>query len=477
MKRKILAAALALLLTSCGGGLFPPETSDPAGSSGESVVPETVLPGTEEPRVLPVSVDGQILIADTNGNEIFAGRGVYLLPDIFTNEPAYIVKRRYESMDRSEDDWVIDAKIFSTLYDLTGKELRPERECMYVTAFGDYLVSVENAYRGGMLERVSTGERLLDGVVYTSILGQKYVALSDADSEPMAWIDREGNFRDVGDFWSCYQSGNPDYYITHDRDYTLQGVVDQNLETVLPLAYQSLNVVGDYILTWDGTTSQALLLPECREVLALEGRRLNYFDGEVGIAGAGADDWGYQLVDARGEPLHEEAFDYFLPDYANAPCLAFATTDQYGNAVLLDRQGRVLLRQAGASVTPLLRDRYLLSWWEQDSGEGAAAGVSHCMVLDSKGGTVVPDGRYSWISQVWGMDGSSGYLQGASESSGYSVLDLLNADCSLRISGLREIYGISGDYISVQKGFSAGIMDLDGNWRYKTSIFHSISDE
>jgi hypothetical protein len=73
--------------------------------------------------------------------------------------------------------------------------------------------------------------------------------------------------------------------------------------------------------------------------------------------------------------------------------------------------------------------------------------------------------------------GDSGYYN-ASYNGGADtqLVDLLDGDGNVVISGLNAIYSFDSDLIVCQKGFERGLMDLNGKWVYSESVFNSLDD-
>ena len=52
---------------------------------------------------------------------------------------------------------------------------------------------------------------------------------------------------------------------------------------------------------------------------------------------------------------------------------------------------------------------------------------------------------------------------------------IFSADGSqVLVSNLNEIYNATPNAMAVKKGFSCGVMDYEGNWLYKTTVFNSF---
>ncbi len=469
MKRWAFAAVAALfLLASCSNAVFQPlESSEPDGSSASQ--PDSPVSEQEDVCILSLQIGNETQIVNTAGKLIFAGRNVSLLYDLFTDEPRCIVQRRYEKLGEDENGWVTESETYSTLYDLEGTLLQEERMAEYNAIFGDYLVSWTPDGHGKLF-RFSNGETVLENVSYAVRMGN-YVSVYDEESDPLVWINADGSFLEARAI-SCYMSGNPDYYVSYSlgEDYSY-GLLDRNMEEVLPQIYQRLQVVGDYILTWDGTVSKALRLSDQSEAFSIDGWVLSYYDGEVGIIQS--EDYGNcWLIDGRGESLCAEAYDYINGGTDFYPAEAF-TAGNAEEGVLLSRDGAVLARKPGGYFGELGHGIYVLDWSTMNPDY-----TPHCSVLDKNGTTVIPDGRYSWVSSCYDRSGVNKLLTGTYHTSqGGYLTDLLDTDGSVLLSGLNSVDQVNREYLVVKKGFSAGIIDLSGNWLYRTSTFQSLDDE
>ena len=474
MKLRILTAAMAaaLLLTSCGG-LFEPVGGEVSQASGE--VSQTMgAPGGEDARVLSIYNGDETLIVNTAGKVLLSGRNVSVLTDAFTREPAYLVSKRYEVKDRDEGGWVTDAATFSTLYDLNGETVRPETEGDYSLVFGDFLLVGDYSDSNTRLERLSTGETVMKDFSY-GVPSEKYVGLHDSEGNELVRIDRDGNFFEPGEELYIYSLSNTDYYVSYDNEQNLWGLLDADLNEVIPMLYENVSVTGDYALVQDQGSTRVLKLPECAEVLSTD-ERVTYFDGEVGIKC----DWNYQfywLTDVRGERISPYDYTVIYVSDVDMPNRAFTARTNDGAAVLLGRDGHEMLRRGNSEIYQIGNDAFTLSWYtETPEKDGGSRYTYYSTVVDSQANTLIPQGRYSWVYRTI-FPGGTEILEGVKTGANNSVIDLLNPDFSVRISGLKSICSVSGNYLGVIQGFSMGVMDMDGNWIYKTSTFRTLEDE
>ena len=136
-----------------------------------------------------------------------------------------------------------------------------------------------------------------------------------------------------------------------------------------------------------------------------------------------------------------------------------------------------MLRRGNSEIYQIGNDAFTLSWYtETPEKDGGSRYTYYSTVVDSQANTLIPQGRYSWVYRTI-FPGGTEILEGVKTGANNSVIDLLNPDFSVRISGLKSICSVSGNYLGVIQGFSMGVMDMDGNWIYKTSTFRTLEDE
>ena len=57
------------------------------------------------------------------------------------------------------------------------------------------------------------------------------------------------------------------------------------------------------------------------------------------------------------------------------------------------------------------------------------------------------------------------------------LTDILDQDGNVLLEGLKNAFTVEGGLIPCEKGFYRGLMDMEGNWLYKESIFDTAEDE
>ena len=474
MKHWVIALAAAVLLTSCSNPVFESLSSTPsegASVSESSEASEPSVPRPEDVRTFALWLDDTHQIVNTNGEMILQDPNAELLYDMATSRPQYIVRYRYEKLAEDADGWITDSRTWADIYDLNGNLLLEGLDLSYTNLFGECLYGWGNDGSEKLL-KLPSGESLTDkDISYVSAIGSDFLMLYGTNGEAIGFADPHGNITETSGLAlsSVSESG---YYISTDPATGKFGLLDSSLGEIFPTEYESINVIGDYAFLWDGNISRAITLPEMKEAFSIEGWVLNYFDGEVGVV-RNYDTLESRLVDADGNFLTEDSWSYI--DYSRLPYPAdvFCAYNSDGCA-LLARDGSILLQKKNGSISPLGDGVYSLSWYDIVDGEN----VSYSQAIDAQGNIIVPAGRYDWLTICYNLLEPLPLFTGTYQTGqGNYRTDVLNLEGNIILSGLKNLYQTDGEYFAVEKGFSAGILDREGNWLYQTSTFQTFGDD
>lgn len=165
------------------------------------------------------------------------------------------------------------------------------------------------------------------------------------------------------------------------------------------------------------------------------------------------------------EPIHYAGFSWLEgDDYIDVE-------RQDGSHDILDMDGKKL-----ASITPSEGNTIYYTGYGYLCEQGTdwrESGVT----LHGIDGSSVYLSRYNSLS--W-FQNTNNLLLGQYTIGSTYLMDLIDTDGNVVIEGLNNYYTYTSDpsgVIFVRKGFSYGIMDMDGNWLWKESIFQSAQDE
>ena len=251
------------------------------------------------------------------------------------------------------------------------------------------------------------------------------------------------------------------------------------------MAYYGLH--GPYFLV-DGEENR-------REVRSLEDfsllyffdddlERLEYFDGACLILCTGErDDGRYTLRNTQGMVLSAEydelrAENDFSSDFPSERFLGRA-----GEHIdILDRDGKVLYSTDLPGVEycePQGGGYYAccVTCSDPDSGEA----LSSACLLGPELQMLVPAGTYSYIYRfsteedghiVW-----QDFFAGRKMVNNSFRTDLLDLSGTVRASDLTAVGSISNGRMAAVRGFSMGLMDLEGNWISRYSIYDNLEQD
>lgn len=96
------------------------------------------------------------------------------------------------------------------------------------------------------------------------------------------------------------------------------------------------------------------------------------------------------------------------------------------------------------------------------------------------GTELVGRGRYQSIYPLWGTPQSEAakeILQAYTKKGDHFLYDLLRADGTPLLTGLNKIYAADAHGAAVRIGFTRGVMDYQGSWVWRESIFNTFEDE
>ncbi len=198
------------------------------------------------------------------------------------------------------------------------------------------------------------------------------------------------------------------------------------------------------------------------------------------------DAWGNQLNHIDFQREGDIRFDYSGGDLSTG--LFMVTANDCSNYQILNYDGSLLLeKQIELPEDMLCESAYM-------SQNGTLILVSYNMhdadwnnwtsktdVWDMQGNPVTLPKDYNDIFMPY-ADSSGGYgrlpyfIASYTGPQGVRLSDLLDVDGSIMIEGINEHWSITDGYIVCRKGFEQGLMDFDGNWVYKESLFTELED-
>lgn len=390
----------------------------------------------------------------------------------YVDDPALTAEELYE-----DNNWEHIHSIYR-LYDLKGNLLQDMGERAVWNVYGDWVL-----YNDGKLESRESGAVLFDDVDsfyvdgnYVVMHCQNYNKVRVADNNLQVLWELDGNSYD-------YNAGKP---IKYRRDDKLGAIALDGTE-VLPCQYDYIRCEeysNNCIVEQDGKTAVVSLLNG--SVLYEEteqDKEIYYADDAVLLLRTwktdanGERDMQVQMYNYHGEPI-SDVYQYI---YQESDLLLagqnylFSAGSLDGTPVLLNEQGQEVYRGVvGTWLNTVTADRVIIT----DNNK-----IKNAAVLQTLDGKVLNpkeyDGMYPvYISSKNGEFSQKAPLVIANYNFGNTVLlDLLDADGNLLIEQAKSIQALDYDRFWVEKGFSQGLMDQEGNWLYEQSLFDTTVDE
>ena len=494
---------IGVLLTGCGAAVPPVEV--PAALPAEA---PAVTAAIVEPERYSIVLDYRYStewIIDRDGNDVAAEEQFYILYDVLTGEPQCQMRQRLEPLGKNENGYAI-TRDMAALYDMEGNLLHDWAPGYYESGWGDMIIRQNR--RLGFAEEVvapdfvtelwnyKTGEVIQPQV--GMLLGMddgKYMLLCDPFRLPLGVVETD-TMAEVSGFpapeecksaevWQGYIiSSNRPMFAGEDSPTHHYTLMTMNFEPIFSYKYMV------------GSSNEPFLNcyyeDDTSEIVAADGTVIfenpknewtGYMDEELAVityqdySGENEEEYSYLVRLSDGVQLSERYTrvqakqDYDDPN----PTESFlAYNREEGMVYLLDRNGKEIASQSvpGVEWIELSGERWIRCVTE--TGEEYNSEV----VLDQELNVVIPAGLYRNIMKVhsWRNQGLVGYnifeaWSLTNKNGNSNTRDILDSEGNVMIAGINEIYDVGPDRLAVRKGFSVGLMDWQGNWIVKRSIF------
>ncbi len=519
------AAVFAILLLCSGCAAKNTATTTEPAASNAAKVPEAVqnteaeTPSGGEIFELPVGgwESGGYWRIDRDGNELppkAEEQNEYEsheLIDLLTDEPRYEVRIQSELVDT---EYGPAFQSLRSLWSLDGKMLVDWDKLIYGEAFGDYVLREYNDGIGTPyyyddelpakyhceLYNTVTGKTEFSGAASAGVLENGNIALFGRKGVPLGIITPEGEvvsgFPTPKEYYGAGVKGN--YITASDTDPTASFATKRQMHYLLDadwnelLEYENINanfyrLRGDWLMFSGGGREGIYSLDEKAEVFAVDGMTIEYFDGMRAIAQTGSYRGG-EPISAGLYTLQNEAlaagFLWLIPadgDEDENPAERFIGLKD-GRAVLIDRDGKELAASGpleGAKNVNFLCEGLYTCYTESEDGSSYGEGL-----LGSGLEIIIPAGKYGSFN-IENIDWQTAKRPTAEEAlisatrlynddrPGLSLnrYDLLDHTGNVIIDNVTAVYGWGEDRLAIERGFSIGLIDFNGEWIAKRSIF------
>ena len=151
--------------------------------------------------------------------------------------------------------------------------------------------------------------------------------------------------------------------------------------------------------------------------------------------------------------------------------MLFSATTMDGTDLIINADEEVLFTLEDGWMSLLSEDRMII---HDNNGNGAC--------LCDMAGNQINEKAYEYMNSMYlestdGMYTQSRLINASYTLAGKNLCDLVDLDGNILIERAKSIQGLSDDRFWVEKGFSQGLMDAEGNWIYEQSVFASAADE
>lgn len=362
------------------------------------------------------------------------------------------------------------------LYDLDGTFLQDLGQRLVVAVYGDYVL-----YNDGRLESRKTGEVLLEDVGYMMQNGDFYILYDYLDNSCRI---ADGTMRVLRKYENCRTLGNGWIVFRQDEK---EGVCAADGTEVVPCSY-------DEIL-WCNAAGVDLCIAQKNGqffVISLEDGAVRYVsavqDGAQEMEIVYADDdvmlmdfskyqqgeWqqAMQMYDYAGQPLSAR-YKNIYREYGDDTGCYFIAATTLREPVLLNKEGQVVFEGAPDTWLQIAGNgRLIYSDWKDNKAQ----------LLDLEGnvyGSRDYESMYSpyVYNDSLGTEDEPPLVIGHYRFGGSELCDLLDLNGGILIEKAKNITVLSEEHFWVEKGFSQGLMDTQGNWLFQQSLFDSAVDE
>mgnify|MGYP000891201918 CR=1 FL=1 len=511
MVRPALALLLGLVLLAAGCGAPAPG----AGSPGSTPAPDDglhtpPLPGDDREYSVYSYLIQDSLVMDAAG-ALLPKNDTSIIPLRMVgqgqNALQGIMHSRYED-NGARDQWGYpDLTYLQALYAPDGSLLADWSPYGYKAAFGDVFIRQDyfhslmypEDYPEGYhtaLWNAKTGQELFVGTQSCATFDNGSHLLTDIYGSPLGIVDDSGKALagfPVEQTWYSAQvwrdfiivcSQNPyDYSENKDWESSRYFLLDQDF-TVLTPPYQFISVryAQDRSLSGGlvvgGEDGKCSLFTPRDGILytAPDGADIDYYDEGLVIPR-----WGtpiaYRLDDFNGSTLADGFISLEADSSDGQPAQRFLGLREDGQILLLDRGGQVLAqREAPDGTQGVGAVGKGLYFYEVQRGDTVSRGL-----LDAQLREVIPMGQYDYFSLATDWENGAPEVHDLLIASNYSAappqIDVYGLEGNLIAGGLSQVGTFGPDRMAVIQGFSYGLMDFNGSWIARYSLFDSLIDD
>ena len=453
---------------------------------------------TAEDNLYVISRNGEHAVLNTKGEFVLPWQKEQLniLRDQRTQEPKAIQSVRtvpMEGAEMIEDYGYWDTTSYIALYDTEGKLLFDyEKERYFSAPIGDY-ISLHYRNEPSQFFSLSTMETALTYTDSMNVLGE-YLVFQDYQNNTSKIYDQELNLVKelpgymVSRAFKMNEGTDQEgyVYVVYDKQYHY-GLLDNDFNLLLPCEYGWVDkITGHYALVENldksnGMNEYAIDL-NTGEIVFQCGTNIHYYDGNIYMNSLFINgSWQWEFINIHHPEQNKIYKNVSYPsEYrynSNKTPKYFVCEEENGQYTILDSEGNLIKTLDLAGDWLSLKEDYMI----MNSWDGTAPAAIY-----TQAGKIPLEKPYSFIHDFYDQaPGTKTYLRAQYMTPQQQYLtDILDLEGNIIVEG---IYGgvitnfeaeyCDGYRILCRKGFDQGLMDMEGNWLYKESIFNTFSND
>lgn len=465
---KLLTFLLALLcLTGCSHDT-PPIAEIPAEQT-ETPVPYDLYLYTDDNRYLAIDTEGHVVM------EVADGQMGILRTDGLASG---IAVQRSEGVVTDEYGWKSPEKTWCDIYSVTG-EYEYSVPLNYVNQDGPFISGYDLQAETSKIYRRSDGELLYDNIYNCYQIGDYFYVNQKSWDAPGFFLDREGTVVfSIPEGYSTAGSVLEEYLTVVQNG--LAGLMQPDGTLALPCIYEELRAGQLGCVFVKDETGWHAMEAETGIVRFSSSTQIQYLLPDAAIVAVDHEESAYQLVAFDGTPLIEQTFSWpnaYDTDADGIPELFDARINDYTGTILFTPDGTVVYEtESDCYVTILSEDAALLSQYLDDENRNLWAW------LDLRDGTQTPlpavyeNTYYNPLYSEHGME-LGFFSRSGSNDLGWYRSDILDAEGNVVLEGLQNLIYRGDGIFQCSRGFTSGLLKLDGTWLYEESSFSTLTDD
>lgn len=459
---------LALLcMTGCSPDA-PPADDPPPAVEEETAVPQDLYLYMDGSRYLAIDQEGRVVLETTDGQ-----MGILRTDGLASG----IAIQRSEGVKTDEYGWKSPERTWCDIYSVTGG-YEYTVPLNYVGQEGAFLEGYDMQTQTTKLYRRSDGALIMDDIhACYQIGGYTYVNQKDW-SAPGMFLDSRGDLvARVPDSYTTAGSILDQYLIVVQDGLT--GLMRPDGTLALPCVYQELRTGQLGCVCVKDESGWHAVVAETGEILFSSPTRIQYLLPEAAIVAVDEEESAYQLVAFDGTPLMDRQFSWpSSHDVENDgfPELFSAQINDYTGTLIFRPDGTVVYEtESDCYMTILSEDAALLSQYLEENRNLWAW-------LDLRDGTQTPlpavyeNTYYNPLYSEHGME-QGFFSRGGSNELGWYRTDILDAEGNVLLEGLQDVIYRGNGIFQCSRGFTSGLLKLDGTWLYEESSFSTLTDD